>query len=245
VSSRIALATAVRVLRQIKHDRRTAVLLIGVPSCLLLLLRYVFDRIAPVFQGFGAPLCGLLPFIMMFLVTSITMLRERTTGTLERLMTLPIGKLDLVAGYGIAFGLLAVCQVTLVCLIGFLALGLQAPHGVWLISLLAVANALLGMALGLLASAFAQTEFQAVQFMPAFVLPQLLMCGLITPRSTMAGILRDTSAAMPLTYSYGALQAATERGVLASSLYSDAAVIAVVTLCGVAAGALTLRRRTA
>ena len=141
----------------------------------------------------------------MFLLTSIAMLRERTTGTLERLMTLPMGKLDLLGGYAIAFGLLAALQAVVVCLVGFLALGLDAAHGAWLVGLLAIGNALLGMALGLFVSAFARTEFQAVQFMPAFIFPQLLLCGLFIARSEMAELLYWLSWALPLTYAYDAL----------------------------------------
>jgi len=183
---RVTIATARRVLWQMRRDPRTVALLLVVPCLLLVLLRYVFDGQPETFQQIGAPLCGLFPFILMFLVTSITMLRERTTGTLERLMTLPLAKFDLLAGYGIAFGLLAIVQAVAVCVVGFAALGLDSPHGALLVGALAVANALLGMALGLFASAFARTEFQAVQFLPAVVLPQLLLCGLFAPRETMA-----------------------------------------------------------
>ena len=157
MTARATGATARRVLWQIRHDPRTIALLLIVPCLLLVLLRYVFDGRPQVFQDIGAPLCGLFPFIVMFLVTSITMLRERTTGTLERLMTLPLAKLDLLGGYAIAFGLLAAAQATVVCLVGFGPLGLEAPHGAVLVALLAIANALLGMALGLLVSAFART----------------------------------------------------------------------------------------
>ena len=141
----------------------------------------------------------------MFLVTSIAMLRERTTGTLERLMTLPLAKADILVGYGVAFGALAALQAVVVCSVGFSALGLDAPHGAWLVGVLAVGNAVLGMALGLFVSAFARTEFQAVQFMPAFVLPQLLLCGLFVDRDDMAGLLHAASWALPFTYAYDAL----------------------------------------
>jgi ABC-2 type transport system permease protein len=92
----------------------------------------------------------------MFLVTSVAMLRERTTGSLERLMTLPLAKLDILVGYALAFGALASIQAAVVVVVGFGALGLEGPHGVWLFGVLAVANAVLGMALGLFVSAFAR-----------------------------------------------------------------------------------------
>ena len=169
MSAHATLATAQRVLWQIRHDPRTIALLLVVPTALLTLLYFVFEGQPHTFQKIGAPLCGLFPFIVMFLVASIAMLRERTTGTLERLMTLPLSKTDVLFGYGLAFGALAALQAVIICTVGFLVLGLEAAHGAWLVGLLAVANAILGMALGLFVSAFAQTEFQAVQFMPAFV----------------------------------------------------------------------------
>ena len=245
MSARVTIATAQRVLWQIRRDPRTIALLIAVPCLLLVLLRYVFDGRVQTFQQIGAPLCGLFPFIIMFLVTSITMLRERTTGTLERLMTLPLSKLDLLAGYGIAFGVLSVLQAVAVCLVGFLLLGLDSPHGAWLIGALAVANALLGMALGLFVSAFARTEFQVVQFMPAFVLPQLLLCGLFVAREDMAPLLEAVSWALPLTYAYDALQRTSEAAPLTWRLGFDAAVVVGATFAALGLGALTLRRRTA
>jgi ABC-2 type transport system permease protein len=244
VSARITLATAARVLRQIRHDPRTIALLLAVPAMLLVLLRYVFDGRPEVFQSIGAPLCGLFPFIAMFAVTSVAMLRERTTGTLERLMTLPLAKLDLLAGYALAFGALASAQAVVVVLIGFAALGLDAPHGAWLVGLLAVGNALLGMALGLFVSAFARTEFQAVQFMPALIVPQLLLCGLFVAREEMAGVLHAVSWALPFTYAYDALDRATSTFGTGAGLAVDVVVLLAATLIALALGALTLRRRT-
>ena len=244
MSSRVTWATAVRVLWQIRRDRRTVALLLVVPVVLLVLIKYLFEGREAVFQEIGAPMCGLFPFIVMFLVTSIAMLRERTTGTLERLMTLPLARLDLLAGYGIAFGILAAIQAAVVCAVGFAVLGLEAAHGAWLVGVLAVANAILGMALGLLVSAFARTEFEAVQFMPAFILPQLLLCGLFVDRDQMAGFLYAISWLLPLTYAYDALSRATSPAPLGAAFAADVAVIVGSILASLLLGALTLRRRT-
>ena len=241
----MTLATARRVLWQIRRDPRTVALLLVVPVVLLTLMRYVFDGQPQTFQAIGAPMCGLFPFIIMFLTTAIAMLREPTSGTLERLMSLPIAKVDLLAGYGIAFGLLAALQAVVVCLVGFLALGLDAPHGAWLVGLLAVGNAVLGMALGLFVSAFARTEFQAVQFMPAIIFPQLLLCGLFVERQEMAGVLHAVSWALPLTYAYDALARATHSGGLGGRMAVDVCVILGASFVALGLGALTLRRRTA
>jgi ABC-2 type transport system permease protein len=181
--------------------------------------------------------------VTMFLVTSITMLRERVSGTLERLMTMPLAKLDLLAGYGLAFGLVAVVQATVVSLLAFGPLGLHVAGPRWVVVALAVANAVLGCALGLFVSAFAQTEFQAVQFMPAFVLPQILLCGLFVARASMPDWLRWISDALPLTYAYDALARAA-RDMLGTRFAFDVAVVCGFIVLSLALGAATLRRRT-
>jgi ABC-2 type transport system permease protein len=242
VSPRIAAATALRVLRQLRHDPRTVVLVLVVPAVLVTLVKYVFLG-SPVFDRIGGPLLGVFPLITMFLVTSITMLRERTTGTLERLMTMPLAKIDLLAGYAAAFALLAAVQAAIVSTVAFWALGLDVAGAKWAVFLLAIANALLGSSLGLFVSAFAKTEFQAVQFLPAFVFPQLLLCGLLAPRDQMARALELVSWAMPLTYAYDALDRVV-RGVYGARVAVDVAVVLGLAGLALAAGAATLRRRT-
>jgi ABC-2 type transport system permease protein len=243
MSFRITSAVVFRVLAQLRRDPRTLVLIIGVP-CLLEVLLHALFRGGPIFQQVGAPLLGLFPFITMFLVTSITMLRERTSGTLERLMTMPLARLDLLGGYGIAFALVAVVQATVVSLLAFGPLGLDVAGPRVVVVALAIANAVLGTALGLLVSAFAQTEFQAVQFMPAIVLPQILLCGLFVSRDEMATWLRWISAVLPLTYAYDALARAAD-DMLDARFAVDVAVVVGCIIVSLALGAATLRRRTA
>ncbi|HJX49556.1 MAG TPA: ABC transporter permease [Gaiellaceae bacterium] len=242
MSGRVTLAVTLRVLAQLRRDPRTIVLIIGVPCLLETLLKELF-RGGPVFQHAGAPLLGLFPFVTMFLVTSITMLRERTSGTLERLMTMPLAKLDLLAGYGLAFALVAVVQATIVSLLAFGVLDLHVAGPRILVVALAVANAVLGTALGLFVSAFAQSEFQAVQFMPAMVFPQILLCGLFVGRDQMATWLRWISDALPLTYAYDAL-AHTANDTLDGRFAVDVAVVCCCVVLSLALGAVTLRRRT-
>jgi ABC-2 type transport system permease protein len=244
MSARATLATARRLLTQLRRDPRTVVLLLAVPPLLLFLLRYVFAGNEARFDRVAGTLIGLFPFVTMFIVASITILRERTTGTLERLMTLPLAKADLLVGYGLAFALVATAQALVAAGVALGALGLDVAGPVWLVLVFAVANAILGMALGLFLSAFARSEFQAVQFMPAFVLPQILLCGLLVPRDRMAGWLEVVSDALPLTYAYDALARAVSDD-LDSRLALDAAAITGVALLALALGAATLRRRTA
>lgn len=245
MSARVTRATALRVLTQLRRDPRTIVLLLGVPPFLLTLLKGAYHQDPETFQHIGGPLVGLFPFTTMFVVTSITMLRERTTGTLERLMSMPLAKLDLLFGYGIAFAAVAVVQAGVTSAVAFGPLGLDVVGSTAAVVALAVGNALLGMSLGLFVSAFARTEFQAVQFMPAFVFPQLLLCGLFVARDEMIGALQIVSDTMPLTYAYEALESVTATGSLGSRGTLDVSVIAGATVLLLAAGAATLRRRTA
>jgi ABC-2 type transport system permease protein len=239
----ITMATARRILTQLRHDHRTIGMLIGVPSVLMILLRYVFDQPA-LFDRLGPALLGIFPFLIMFIVTSVGTLRERTSGTLERLMTMPLGKLDLLLGYAIAFGFLALIQVGVVLTLSLTWLGMDVAGPLWAVVLVAVLGAVLGMALGLFASAFARTEFQAVQLMPAFVLPQALLCGLFIPRDQMAGWLEAISNVLPLSYTVQALQQVSRSGEVTTTLVRDMGIIAACALAALLLGAATLRRRT-
>lgn len=243
MSTAVTLATARRLLTQLRHDRRTVVMLLAVPSLLMWLLRYVFDS-AALFSRLAPALLGVFPFLIMFLITSVTTLRERTTGTLERLMTMPVGKLDLLFGYAIAFGLMAVLQVSVATGVSLLWLGLDIEGPVWTLLLIAVLDALLGMALGLFVSAFARSEFQAVQFMPLFVLPQILLCGLFAGRDQMAPVLNAFSDAMPLSYAVDALTQVTNSAEVDGTLIRNLIIVAACAVLALVLGAATLRRRT-
>src|SRR5262249_47790627 len=214
-----------------------------VPCVLVTLIKYVVDE--QTFQRIGLPLLGIFPLVVMFIVTSIAMLRERTSGTLERLMTMPLSKLDILLGYGIAFATVAVVQALAVSgvAIGFLGLDVAGSSAVAVG--LAVLNAILGMSLGLLASAFATTEFQAVQFMPAFLLPQIVLCGLFAARDSMARALEVASGALPMTYAYDGLHRVAESSSVSGRLVLDAAVSLGAALLALALAAATLRGRTA
>lgn len=233
-----------RILRQLRHDRRTIALLIVVPPLLLTLLYYMFEGQVGFFDRLALIMLGVFPFIIMFLITSIAMLRERTSGTLERLLTTPLRKGDLLFGYGIAFGIAATIQASIASGVAYWFLGLETQGSAGYVILIAAANAVLGVGLGLLASAFARTEFQAVQFMPVVAIPQILLCGLFVPRDQMAEWLQAISNVLPLTYSVEALQEVGRYTDPTSTMWRDLGIVggAVVVALILAAG--TLRRRT-
>ncbi len=244
MSTRRTLATAHRVLTQLRHDRRTVGLMLVVPCVLVGMLAWIYHG-TPVFDHIGAPLLGIFPFVVMFLVTSVATLRERTSGTLERLLTMPLGKLDLLLGYELAFGAVAVVQAGLVSALSLTVFGLDVAGPTWMLVLVALADALLGTALGLFVSAFAATEFQAVQFMPAFVLPQFLLCGLMVPREELPDVLHAISSVLPLSYAVDALRDVTTNAEVATSTWVDLGVVVGSVLLALGLGAATLRRRTA
>lgn len=239
------LATAARVLRQLRHDPRSIALMILVPCVMLFLLRYVFDADARTFDSIGASLLGIFPLITMFLVTSIATLRERTSGTLERLLALPMGKADLIAGYALAFGTLAVVQSLLATGLAVWGLGLDVVGSPWLLLLVALLDALLGTALGLFVSAFASSEFQAVQFMPAVIFPQLLLCGLFTARENMHPVLEAVSNVLPMSYAVDGMNEVLRHSEVTGNFVRDILIVAGCAVLVLALGAATLRRRTA
>jgi ABC-2 type transport system permease protein len=250
LSPRLTAATAARVLRQLRHDHRTIAMMLVLPSVLLGLL-YLLWKDVPTFPGqpsifdrVGLTMLGILPFVVMFLVTSIAMLRERTSGTLERLLTTPLARMDLLLGYGAAFGIAAAVQALVTVTIATTVYGLDVTGSIWLVVLIAVLDAVLGVALGLLASAFARTEFQAVQFMPVIVLPQFFLCGLLVPTDQMAGWLQAVSDVLPLTYAVDALQEVGRSATATATLWRDLGVVAGVALLALSLAAATLRRRT-
>lgn len=244
MSARNVLATARRVLQQLRHDPRTVALVLLVPCVLETLLRFVYEGRPRVFDAAGAPLLSLFPLMTMFLVTSVALLRERTTGTLERLLTTPLGKLDLLLGYGLAFGALALAQVAIVFSVTLGPLGLHVAASELVLAVLCVLVALLGMGLGLLASAFARTEFQVVQFFPAAITPQLLLCGLLTPREHMQSVLRAISDAMPMSYAVDAVHHISREAAIGGALWGDLAIVVGFAAVAIALGAATLQRRT-
>ncbi|MCE4263796.1 antibiotic ABC transporter permease [Rhodococcus sp. ACPA4] len=243
-------ATTVRILMQLRQDRRTVAMILLVPSLLMILLYFLYVDVptapgaVPLFQRVAITMLGILPFVVMFLVTSIAMQRERSSGTLERLLTTPMGKLDLLAGYAAAFSLSAAAQAALACAVAFGFLGLTIAGSLGWVIVIAVLGAILGVALGLLASAFAKTEFQAVQFMPVVVVPQLFLCGLLVPRDQLPTWLEWISNVLPLSYAVDALQQVSIHADATGQMWRDLAVMALFAAAALTLAAATLDRRT-
>jgi ABC-2 type transport system permease protein len=232
------------VLLQLRHDPRTLALMLLVPCVLETLLRLIYAHHRFAFDEAGAPLLAFFPLTTVFLVTSIALLRERVTGTLERLLAGPLGRLELLGGYAIAFGLVATVQAALVSALTLGPLGLHVRGPVLLVVLLAVCVALLGTGLGLLASAYARSEFQVVQFFPVIILPQLLLCGLLVARQRMPAALHAISDVLPLSYAVDGMHHLTRQVGASGALLGDIVIVLGFALGALVVGAATLRRAT-
>lgn len=247
---KLLLATALRVLRQLRHDPRTIGLILAIPVVLMVLLYFMFQEVphAPgqpdSFDRVGVVMLGILPFTTMFLITSIAMLRERRSGTLERLLTTPLNRLELLGGYGLAFSLVAAVQAIVAVGTSYWFLGLELMGSIWWVFVIAMLDAMLGVGLGLLCSAFAQTEFQAVQFLPIVVIPQLFLCGLFVARDDLPGWMNVLSEFMPLTYAVQALQQVAAYPSATGLMWRDMGIVAGCILVALALAAGTLSRRS-
>lgn len=237
------LATSGRVLRQLSHDPRSIALMLLAPSLLVGLFAWLFSDQEGVFDQFGGAILALFPFIVMFLITSITTLRERRSGTLERLMTTPLAKADFILGYALAFAVMATLQAVLTVTFAVAVCGLDVEGPLWQLGLVAVVDAILGTALGLLASAFARTEFQAVQFMPVLVFPQIILGGLFMPRDEMPDVLYAISDWLPLSYAIDTINAVmtAEEG---WDVWRPLLVVVAFAVGALILASSTLRRRT-
>ncbi|RVW00501.1 ABC transporter permease [Rhodococcus spongiicola] len=250
MNPRIYASSTIRILRQLRNDHRTVAMILLVPALLMVLLYFMYQNVPttpgqiPLFDRIAITMLGILPFVVMFLVTSIAMQRERSSGTLERLLSTPLSKLDLLGGYGTAFSIGAAAQAALACGVAFGFLNLTTEGNVAWVILIAVVNAVLGVSLGLLASAFARTEFQAVQFMPVIAVPQLLLCGLLVPRGQLPQWLEWISNALPLSYAVEALQQVAMHPSPTALMLRDLGIVVLYVIVSLVLAAATLRRRT-
>ena len=195
----------------------------------------------------GPAFIGLIVFFLVFVVTSVSFLRERSQGTLERLMASPLRRGEIVLGYMLGFGLVSLVQSLLVLLFSLYVLRIHNEGNVLLIFLLEALLAIGAVNLGIFLSMFARTEFQAVQFIPIVLVPQVLLSGILFPIVNEPGPLQLVSNVLPLTYAvYGMRDVMLKGADLGSGgLLLDLAVAVVFAAAMILLASTTLRRRIA
>ena len=234
-------STARRVVQQLLHDPRTIAMLLLSPCLLMTILKFVYNSQPEIFQHVAGSMLGVFPMLVMFLITSVATLRERVSGSLERLMISPLSKVDFIGGYAIAFGLASFIQATFVSSYAIWILGLNVHGSQFSLIMVAILDALIGLSLGLMFSTFARTEFQALQFMPAILLPQLLISGLLVPRDQMPRLLHDLSNLLPLSYAIDATKKILDGQ---GSVTHDSLIIAFFIVIILGCGSFTLKRQS-
>lgn len=236
-----AFTVAGRVIRQILRDRRTVGMIVFVPLVMMTLIglsfpdETVLDFIAPA-------LLAALALFFSFLLTGISFLRERSQGTMERLMASPLTRLDIVVGYLLGFFVFALLQTLIIFFFTIYALGVSFQGNLWEILLFQVFIIAGAVNLGIFISTFARNEFQMVQFIPLVIIPQLFLAGVIWPVEQMPDYLQWLSAALPLTYAVEGLRDIMLSGMNLGNVWLDITVLIGFTVITALLAALALKR---
>lgn len=176
-----------------------------------------FAKMLPILMGFFV-------FFFVFLISGMALLKERTTGTLDRLLATPVKRSSIVFGYMLSYGILAILQTVLIVLVTVWLLGIEVVGSLVSVVLINLLLALVALAFGILLSTFANSEFQMMQFIPLVVVPQVFFSGII-PLDSMADWVKDISYMIPLKYSGDAVNEIIMRGTSIFKLGGDIAVL--------------------
>ncbi|MCD8826712.1 ABC transporter permease [Staphylococcus gallinarum] len=176
-----------------------------------------FDMINPILIGFFV-------FFFTFLISGIGLLKERTSGTLERLLASPIKRSEIIFGYIMGYGLFSVIQTVVVVMYAIFVLHIAIAGSIWLVLATTILTALVALTFGILLSTFASSEFQMIQFIPLVIVPQVLFAGLIPIQSMNTG-LQYFAHIMPLFYTGNAMQSVMIKGFGIGDVYLDLCIL--------------------
>ncbi|EON70854.1 ABC transporter permease [Lysinibacillus sphaericus] len=203
---------------------------------------YVYgDEDTAIFDIFSPMLIGFFVFFFVFLITGIALLKERTSGTLERLLATPIKRSEIVAGYLVGYGLFALIQTIIIVLFGIYVLDIVHVGSIWLVLLINSLVALVSLSLGALLSSFAASEFQMMQFIPLVIVPQVFFSG-IFPLDSMVEWLQNIGRIMPLYYAADALNSVMYKGFTFSEILVDLLVLAGFALLFILLNIISLKK---
>ena len=236
------LAIALRILRQISRDRRSLALIIVAPIVVMGLVGFSFGDQQGVLDRIAPGLIAVFVLFFTFVLTGVSFLRERAQGTLERLLTTPVGRADILVGYTTGFFVLAMVQSVIVVTFTLLVLEVNYQGSIWQIWTVLVPLVVVGVSLGVFISTFARNEFQVVQFIPLLMAPQIFLSGVIAEVDKMPAVLEVLAYLLPLTYAVDGLQDIMLRGDSLGSLGLELGVLALYVVALLIAAAVAVRR---
>ncbi len=239
-----ALSIAGRVIRQLIRDRRTMVLIILVPVVIMGIISASFPE-ESVLDYIAPAMIATLALFFSFLLTGISFLRERSQGTLERLMASPVTRLDVVVGYLFGFFLFALAQTSIIIFFTIYVLGANFMGELWQIFVFQTVIIAGAVTLGIFTSTFARNEFQMVQFIPLIITPQIFLAGILWPVEQMPEYLQWLSKMMPLTYAVDGLRDIMLAGANLLDVGFELAVLIGFTIVTSILAATVLRRGAA
>ena len=236
------LAIALRILRQISRDRRSLALIIVAPIVVMALVGFSFGDQQGVLDRIAPGLIAVFVLFFTFVLTGVSFLRERAQGTLERLLTTPVGRADILVGYTTGFFVLAMVQSVIVVTFTLLVLEVNYQGSIWQIWTVLVPLVVVGVSLGVFISTFARNEFQVVQFIPLLMAPQIFLSGVIAEVDKMPAVLEVLAYLLPLTYAVDGLQDIMLRGDSLGSIGLELGVLALYVVALLTAAAVAVRR---
>ena len=236
------LAIALRILRQISRDRRSLALIIVAPIVVMALVGFSFGDQQGVLDRIAPGLIAVFVLFFTFVLTGVSFLRERAQGTLERLLTTPVGRADILVGYTTGFFVLAMVQSVIVVTFTLLVLQVNYQGSIWQIWTVLVPLVVVGVSLGVFISTFARNEFQVVQFIPLLLAPQIFLSGVIAEVDKMPAVLEVLAYLLPLTYAVDGLQDIMLRGDSLGSLGLELGVLALYVVALLTAATVAVRR---
>ena len=194
----------------------------------------LFDVISPILVSFFV-------FFFVFLIAGIALLKERTTGTLERLLSTPIRRYEIVIGYLVGYGIFAIIQTLLVVFYAVNILDVVLEGSIWNVLLINICLSIVALSLGILLSSFASSEFQIVQFIPLVIIPQIFFTGLF-PMDGMADWLVNIGRIMPLYYASDAITGVMYKGYSFHDITLDLSVLVGFALIFIMLNILSLKK---
>jgi ABC-2 type transport system permease protein len=236
------IAIASRIAREIRRDRRSVALIIGAPVIVMSLIGFSFQDQKPILNEVAPAIIATMAMFFVFVLTGISFLRERSQGTLERLLSTAVTRSDLLLGYLAGFLLFALVQSVIILMYTLFVVDVDYAGKIWDILTILLIITITSVSMGIFVSTFARNEFQVVQFIPLLIAPQIFLSGMILPTSQLPGYFQAVSGVLPLTYANRALRDIMVRGSSLTDVSTEIGVLILFAVIMMAAAATTVRK---